>query len=227
MKFSTLVILLRKDFTLELRNRETVTVLFSLSILLSLIIAVGVNGAFLNPSQLQRVFPALWWIASVFVATLAIGRSFEYESEHMAYEALLLSGVPAALLYASKVLVNFVVMAVGCLFTLFILAGLLDVRALPNAGTLILISIVVMFGYSALSTLLSALAAGSRLKTMLLPLLLLPLVFPLFFSALELSAHAFASGATRGAESWMMTAVGLDLIYFGLGLTLFDGVLRE
>ena len=55
----TLLILMRKDVTLELRSMESAVLILSLSIILSVVTALGVNSAGLAPADLMKLFPVV------------------------------------------------------------------------------------------------------------------------------------------------------------------------
>lgn len=219
--------LFRKDITLEVRSKESVAFLLSLAVLLSMIVAVGVNNAFLPPPTVLKLYAPLLWIISVFSATLAIGRSYEYELENMALEGLVLSGAPSGQIFLAKTACNFVLSLFGYVAAMLALAALLDVNVAPFFVDLMLLSILVTVGYAALGTLLAGISATSRLKGMLLPLILLPLLFPLYFAALELSAGIIYRQVFDFGSFWFALLLALDVLYIVLGLSLYEFVIRE
>ena len=219
--------LFMKDALLEWRGRENIALLLGLSILLSMIVAAGVRNAFLPPAAVLKIYAPLVWIISVFAATLAIGRSYEYEFEDMALEGLLLGGAPAGLIFLAKTACNFILILSGHIAAMLALAVLLDVNILPFAGKFVFLSLLVTWACAALGTLLAALSATSRLKSLLLPLILLPLLFPLYFAALELSAEIVFSSILEIESFWFALLLVLDVLYIMLGLGLYGFVIRE
>ena len=220
-------LLVKKDLLIELRSRETLALILALSLLLAVITAFGVSSAFLPPNTVLKIFPLLIWLVFVFSSTVCIGKSFDYELEHMGVEGLILAGTPAAVIYLAKVSANFLAIISGHLFSLFLLSILLNVEILPLMPALLFISLLVACAYSALSTLLAAMAASSRLKNMLLPLILMPLLFPAFFAALETTADLFAQGFLDFNSFWLLLLFGLDLLYIMLGILLYGFVIQE
>jgi ABC-type transport system involved in cytochrome c biogenesis permease component len=65
------------------------------------------------------------------------------------------------------------------------------------------------------------------LKGILLPVLLFPLSFPLFFAAIELSMGLVTGGGLPASSPWLSLLVGLDVLYFVLGLNLIAYVVRD
>ncbi|MBN8548670.1 MAG: heme exporter protein CcmB [Deltaproteobacteria bacterium] len=220
-------LLLKKDFAIELRSKETLVLFAGLSILLCLVASFGVGTAALNAETTTRIFPALWWMIFLFSATISLGRGFEYELENAAMEGVLLSGASPTAIYISKVLGSFVLTFALQVLTLILLAGLLDVAVWGNFSTLVVISALIGFGYCALATILVALAGTSRLRSFLLPLILLPLLFPLLFCALELTSVVLIDGGAPWSSVWFTLGIVLVTVYSALGINLYSFVVRE
>ncbi len=222
-----LVDLIKKELTIELRSKESLVLIFSLSILFSVLTSFGVSSAFLNPETTAKIFPLLAWLLFLFTATVSIGRTYEYEIEHMAIEGVILSGASLTQVYIAKVVSNFLIMFIAQLFSLILLAILLDLDILSKFLTLTTLSAPVVFAYSALSSLVLAISSTSKLKQMLLPLILLPLLFPLFFAALELTPKVLSDGVLDVESFWFTLLLSLDLLYLLLGINLYRFVVRE
>ncbi len=222
-----LLALIRKDFLVELRSKETLVLMLTLSLLLGVVVAFGANSAFLNPAMMRKTFPVFLWLVFIFTATVSIGRSFDFEQEHMGLEGLLLAGTSPGLIYCSKVLTNFLVVLSGHLFSLAVLSVLLNVDILNVLPELVLLSVFVALAYSALSSVLAAMASSSLLKNMLLPLILLPLLFPIFFAALEITADLLVKGSIDMSSFWVSLLLVLNLLYMILGVNLYGSVIRE
>lgn len=220
-------LLLRKDLTLEFRSREMLSLLFLLALLLSVVVASGLQNSALSAETMARLFAVVVWVIFLFNATLSIERSFDGEKEEGAIEGLLLlAGIPAASFYCAKVTSNSVIMMIAHLFTAALLSVLMDVPLMPILLPFLLLSVLLVFAYSCAATLLAGLAMTARLKSLLLPLILLPLLFPLFFAATELTSELIA-GRFDPASPWLSLVFGLDVVYFLLGVNLFGYVLKE
>jgi len=224
---SRLGALLKKDLLLELRTRESLAVLVTLAILLSVICAAGAQSLFVDRATLERLFAVNLWLVFVFSATVSMGRSLEHETEHMGIEGVLLAGVPPPLLFVSRFLSNSVLILAGHLVAVGALAILMDVQILSLLGELAIVSLLTLIAYAALATVLVGLAVTSRLRGLLLPLILLPLLFPLFFAAVELTLTVLTTGTLDPASPWLSLLVVLDVVYVVAGLNLYGFVLRE
>lgn len=219
--------LLEKEMLLELRGKETIVVMYSLAFLFSVIVSSGVQQSFLAEAEVVKLYPTLLWSSLLFSATIALGRSYDNELENRALEGLILAGAGFWELYAAKAISATVMVFLGHSGAALALALLLDVPVFPIAGELLGLSLLVVFAYSSIATLTSAMSSTSRLKGLLLPLILLPLLFPLLFAAIELT-HSLLEGSTLSLESgWFSLIMGLDVVYFVLGLNLYEFVIKE
>ncbi len=212
---------------LELRVRETLAVMLSLAIIIAVVVAFGVTTVFLDPAGREKLFPAAIWICFILNAAVSLGRSFEYETEHRLLDGLLLAGVAPASIFISKALVNFVVLSVAHLTGVVALGMLLGVSIAAQSTDFIIISVLVVLAYSALATLVAALTTGSRLRNALLPIILLPLVLPLFFCGVELTTQLALGESFSLGGAWGQMLIGLAVLYVGLGALLFESVVRE
>jgi heme exporter protein B len=162
--------LARKDLLLELRSRDTLP-----AMLLFVVSALVVFHFALPVGATERAETGLLWIAIVFTALLGLTRAFAAEREQGLLDGLVLAPCDRSAIWLAKALsvVAFLVLA--------------EVVALPAFAlffeplTWKLVAAVALadLGIAAVGTLLAALAAASRARELLLPLLFLPLVIPI------------------------------------------------
>jgi heme exporter protein B len=116
----------------------------------------------------------LLWIALLFTALLGLGRAFTAEREQRVLDGLVLAPCDRSAIWLAK--------SLGVLVFL----GVAEAVALPptrssssrSAGSSSPRSVLADIGLAAGGTLLAAMAAASRARELLLPLLFLPLVIP-------------------------------------------------
>src|SRR5207253_3713230 len=127
-----------------------------------------------------------------------IQRGFLLERENDCLAGLLTAPVDPADIYAGKLAANVVLLGatqavVVPLTGLFLHADLWPV--LPGLLAVLLLGNV---GFAALATLFAAVAARTRARETLLPLLLLPLALPLLIGAVQATQAVLAGGRARG-----------------------------
>jgi heme exporter protein B len=98
---------------------------------------------------------------------------------------------------------------------------------LPCLPRLALIAFLATLGFAAVGTLLSAISSGSRLREVLLPLILYPIWVPVLIAAVELTGQALAGRPASEGGRWLTLILVYDLVFTGAGLLLFDRLLEE
>ncbi len=173
--------LARKDILLELRSRDTVPAL-----LLFVVSALVVFRFSLPGDAGVLAATGLLWIAVLFTALLALTRAFVAEREQRVLDGLVLAPCDRSAIWLGKALsvLAFLVVAEAIALPAFALffgpvtASMLAAFALANLGI------------AAVGTLLAAVAAASRARELLLPLLFLPLAIPVVVGGVGASVEA-------------------------------------
>lgn len=216
--------LLRKELLVEWRSKEMLPTLLLTGILLMVVLSF----AFDPTSAMRReAAPGAFWVTVVFSGVLGLGRSFVAEKENDCLQGLLLAPLDRGTLYLAKVFANalFLLAAQAVLVPLFVLFFDLSLgwRLLPWLAVLFL----VVVGFSATGTLFAAVALHTRAREILLPLLLLPLIVPLFLAGVRVSQRAFALKPLDEAVAWIHLAIGFDVIALVVGWVLFEYVVED
>ena len=209
-----------KDLRSEARGRELVPALAQFAVL-ALVIA---NFAFdIDRSNAARTAPGILWLALVFMGLLAFGRAFASEREMGSLEALLLTPAPAAAIFAGKAVAAALFLVI-CEAVL--VPGLAIFFAVPITGPLVGAVLLATVGLAALGTLFGAIAAQTRAREALLPVLALPLWVPYAIVGGRAVQLAMGGGAPAGDQSLMLLAV-LDILFVVVALAVAPLVLHE
>ena len=219
--------LLKKDLLHELRTLESLVAIISLSILISVVAAVGFSSASLSPGDVRKIFPVLLWIVFIFSSTISIARSFEGELEHRAIDRLLVIGVSPVQMYLAKLVSNLILVGIGQVVVILSMLVLFNISAANIFLELVIVSFLVVLGYTALACLALVISSSSRVKSLILPIILIPLLFPLFLAGVELTVVLFLDGIISWSSGWLSLLIALDVIYVALGINLFQYVIRE
>jgi heme exporter protein B len=162
--------LARKDLLLELRARDTLPAML-LFVLSTLVIFHFVLPG--DPSDLAAA--GLLWVAIVFTSLLGLARAFAAEREQGVIDGLVLAPSDRSAIWFGKAI------------SVLVFLGLAEVVAVPAfalffrpvGGAMVAGIVLADLGIAAVGTLLSAMAAASRARELLLPLLFLPLAIPI------------------------------------------------
>jgi heme exporter protein B len=182
---SNSAVLLGKELRTEFRSRE----LLMTTVVFILIVMVLFSFTFDPSSAESRRFGAgLLWLAFLFAASLMLQPCFLREQTNDTLSALRLSvSDPFAILLA-KLAANTLFLLVTELLMLPVFSILYNVPVAKILGPLLLVFFLGSLGVSIAGTALSAISAQARMRELLLPLLLLPLLTPILVVSTEVTA---------------------------------------
>ena len=224
---NALLLLIRKEALVELRAQELVVFLGGISLLFALVISIGIESSFLHPSSVLKVYPSLVWLAFLCAATVAVGRAMDYEFRGGALIGLMVGGVSLEAVYLAKVVTLSVILFVVYAGVSVVIGGLLSVPVFDALSPLLLTALPGILSFAALSLIVSAMTEGGRGRSLLLPILLLPLLVPIFAIGMENSHQVFTQHVAVNEVSGYTAAWLMALLYVLLGTALFPKVVRE
>ena len=218
---STVRALVWRDLLVEYRSREVL----GGGIVFALLSLVVFNFAIdLRPDTAEDVAPGILWIGFAFAGMLSFGRSFAVERERGTLDGLLLAPIDRGAIYLARAATNTILMVIVELVGLPVFAALYNVRV--AWGDMLLTIALGTIGFAGAGTLVAAIAASTRARELMLPLLLLPLTVPVLIASVK--ATAIALGA-RPADSppWLQLLAGFDVIMVAASFLVFEYVLEE
>ena len=217
-----LLVLVWKDILLEVRSRELV-----ISVLVfGLLVAVVFNFALdVTPQRVTAIAPGILWVAFAFAATMAMSRAFVREREQGGLEGLLLSPVSRDAIFLGKALTNFLFMLLVELVLLPVFAVLFGFSAL--SFTLIWTIVLATVGFAVVGTLFSAIAAQTRSREIMLPVLFFPIILPVIIGAVEASTRAIGGDTTVGFGRWLPLLAVFDALFLVICPWVFSFVVEE
>ena len=221
---SQLRALIWKEALVEARGRETVLA----GVVFALLVLVIFNFAFdLRVENVAAVAPGVLWVTVTFAGVLSLGRAFARERDRRTLDGLLLSPVDRSALYAAKVVASFTSMVVVELVAVPAFIGLFNVSV--NLPLLVLGLLLGTLGLAGVGTLFAAIAAHTRAREVLLPLLLFPIQVPVILATVKTTGAAVHVPGTEPAEvgQWLGMLVAFDALYLSLSLLLFEFVIEE
>jgi heme exporter protein B len=215
-------VLLEKELRTEFRSREllTTTVVFILVVIVLFSFTFDPTS-----SESRRFAPGLLWLAFLFAASLMLQPCFLREQSNDTLSALRLSVHDPFAIFLAK-------LAANTLFLLFTQAVLLPVFSIlynvSVAGVfpqLMLVMLMGSLGLSVTGTALSAISAQARMRELLLPLLLLPLLTPVLIASTEATA-ALLDPRPELRWDWLGFLLAFDVVFLA-ALWLFGEYLLE
>lgn len=192
--------------------------------LFAIIVLVIFNFAFdLRVDTMAAVAPGALWVAFVFASILGLGRTIAAEREKGSLDRLLLCPVDRKAIYLAKLLGNMIFIGVVELVALPIFVILFNLPL--QAGPLLLIVALGTLGIAAVGTLFSAMAAATRARELLLPILIFPLLVPVVIGSVRATSDLIAPAAND--PPWLGLIVAFDVIFLSVSMLTFEFVVEE
>jgi heme exporter protein B len=219
---SNTAVLLGKELRTEFRSREllTTTVVFILTIMILFSFTFQPSG-----SESLRFGPGLLWLAILFAASLMLQPGFLREQTNDTLSALRLSVSDPFAIFLAKLIANTIFLLLTEMLLLPVFAILYNVHVLAVFPQLVLVLFLGSVGVSIPGTAFSAISAQARMRELLLPLLLLPLLTPVLIASTEATAGLLdVQPALQG--KWRGFLAGFEVVFL-TALWLFGEYLLE
>jgi heme exporter protein B len=216
--------ILWKDLLTEWRARDR---LFAM-LVFALLVVVTFHFALPDGTAgdaIERNAAGLLWVAYIFSALLGLNRSFAQELDNDALAGLALAPVDRGSVFAGKALANLILTgSVQALvaFAFALVFGLDWLSVLPG-----LVGIIGLgsLGICSVGTLFSAMAVRTRFREVLLPVLLLPALFPVLAGAVRGTSEVLDGGGIPWDAFQLLVVV--DGVYWVSSFLVFEYVLDE
>ena len=214
--------IVRKDLVTELRSRE---MLFSMGTFAVLVILLFSFAFDLRVAKAGTVAPGALWSVIAFAGMLGLGRSLSAEIDRGSFDALLLAPIDRSAIFFGKALgiIIFIFIVEAVILPLFVIFFNLPFLQ-PQ---IILIVALGTIGYAGIGTLFSTMAANTRLRDVLLPVLLLPIAIPALLAAVKCTAGALDGRPFEDWASWFGLLCAIDLTMLGAAFLVYDFVVED
>ena len=223
--FTTIWLILHKDLLTELRTREVVSTMALFSLLTVVVFAFAFS---VDEVRARLVTAGILWVVLLFSATLGVNRVFDHEQESGGLIALCLAPAGPVAVYIAKALGILIFTLVTQVVAVPLMLVFLSVEV-PEGG-IGLLAVALLLGSIAVAevgTLFAAMLANARLREVLLPLLVYPIVLPAVIAGVELTEIAMGAGLPDSQSGWLQLMVGFDLIFAVIPAWVFGRVMID
>ena len=222
---ATARVILRKDLRLELRTKESVPAMTLFTLTVYVLFHFGLDRDSLDGELASGVL----WVTLLLAAVIGVSRLFAAEREQGGIDGLLLAPVDRTSLFLAKAAALF----------LFLVA--VEVVAVPAFGLLLLgpglggalpelLAILALgdVGIAAVGALVAALAAETRARELIVPLLLLPLLVPVLIACAQATEPLLRQDqAPEDLGRWLGLLTLYDVVFVLLSVAVFDYLLED
>lgn len=229
-------VLAKKDLRIELRGQDTLPPMLAFSVAVTLLLAFTLPGAprltppkalVLGTAPLADVIAGFLWITILFAGLIGFGRTFEVERSEGAVDSLLLLPLDRSGLFLAKAFANLTFIAAVEIVLLPVFGLLFGIDLGGRWAVLALVVLLVDIGFVSIGTLFASLAAQTRSKELILPILALPALVPLFIAAGKLTSGLFLGEGldATATAGWFGILLASDVLFAVLGTLGFEFVL--
>src|SRR5260370_5412697 len=172
----------------------------------------------------RQIAGGLIWVAFLFADVVALTQTGAREIRNQVLDAYRVSPASDNSLFVAKVFGNFIFVTVleALMTPLFIVFYRL--RALGPVWQLLLVAVLGTWALVANGTFFAAMSLRTRIREIMLPLLLFPISIPAVLAMVQATTGILSGEFSP--EMWMKILAGYDVIFTVAGLLLFETVLH-
>jgi heme exporter protein B len=212
-----------KDLAVELRTKESLNAACSFAIVILLLFSFVFDP---GSEETRTIGGGLLWLVFAFAGALVFNRGFARELPNECLDALLSSPLSAAALIVGKALANLAMLLVVELISLIVFGIFYNARWFVRPLELALVLTGATWGVSVMGAVFGALTVNLRLRELMLPVIIYPLLLPLLIAAIELTGTILLN-QPLGADQfvWVKILIVFDIVFTSLALALADTIL--
>lgn len=215
--------IVKKDILNEIRTKETINATLMFALLITLVFSF----VFEPGSDIQKdIVGGIYWIAVLFTGILSLNKSMLNEMQSNNLQGLILSPINKNAIFFGKFISNFlfIIFLEIVLIPLFIVFYNINIISNP---LMIVIILLVTYGYSITGTLFSIISVKTRMREIMLPLLMLPIIMPLIIGAIICSNIFIKGGDVTLTYNWIKLISVFDIVLTAIIVGIFSSIIEE
>lgn len=212
-----------KDLRTELRTKESLLSSASFALVILILFSFSFD---LGREEFLAISGGLLWLVYAFAGALIVNRSFTRELPNDCLDVLIASPIPGWSIFLGKAMACFVMLLIVELISLPIFGILYNVHWVDVFFPLMLVICLTSWGITVAGAAFSAVTVNVRLRELMVPVLLYPLLIPLLTAAMELTT-GLASGesALSAGGAGIRIMLAFDAIFTALAVYLIEYIL--
>ena len=217
------LLIARKDLSVEWRTKESLNAAgaFAIAILLLFSFAFDVTS-----EETKDFAGGLLWLVFAFAGALVFNRGFARELPNECLDALLSSPLSGASLLLGKSVANFVTLLAVEFASLLVFGIFYNIRWWLHPWQLAGVFALATWGIAILGAVFGALTVNLRLRELMLPVIIYPLLIPLLIAAIERTKALFGAQPLDASQFfWGKMLVVFDIVFTALAILLADTIL--
>lgn len=211
-------VIARKDLRTEWRTRESLNASLSFAVVILVLFSFAFD---LDREEKLAISGGLLWLVYAFAGALIVNRSFARELPNDCLEVLIAS-VPGWAIFLGKAIACFFLLLIVEFASLPIFGLFYNINVLAAFWPLLLVIALSTWGITVVGAALSAVTVNVRLRELMLPVLLYPLMIPLLIGAMEMTTGLLNGNAVL---SDVRLLIVFDVMFTSLALYLIEFIL--
>jgi len=217
-------VIFQKDLLIELRTKDSLNAMLFFGIVVLVIFNFALESI---RDSIRQAVPGVLWVSFAFSGTLGLNRMFAAEKENSCLQGLLMLPMDRGIVYLGKTLAAAVFMLITEAVIFVFCLVFFNLTVWREVPYLILVFFVGTLGFTAVGSLLSAISVNTKMREVLLPLILFPVVLPILVNAVE-ATSIILNGPDLSGLKLPLTVMSVFTIVFGtLSYLLFEYVLED
>ena len=214
----------RKDLLIELRTKDSLNAMLFFGIVVLVIFNFALESV---RDSIRSAVPGILWVAFAFSGTLGLNRMFAAEKENSCLQGLLMLPVDRGVIYLGKMLAATVFMLITEVVIFVFSLVFFNLTVWNEIPYLCLVFFIGTLGFTAVGALLSAISVNTKMREVLLPLILFPVILPILVNAVEATSIILNTVDYRTLKL-PLTIMSVFTIVFGtVSYLLFEYVLED
>ncbi|HWR54137.1 MAG TPA: heme exporter protein CcmB [Bryobacteraceae bacterium] len=212
-----------KDLRSEFRTKEALNASFAFALVILLLFSFAFEP---TQEQTRQMSGGLLWLVFAFAGALILNRSFARELPNDCLDALVAAPMSGAALFLGKALANLVLLLAVEMVCLPVFGIFYNVRWTAQFWPLVGVVALGTWALTVIGTMFSALTVNLRLRELMLPMLVYPIMIPSLLACVQLTTPlVMGQPITSELMAWVKLLVGFNIIFTALALALVETVL--
>jgi heme exporter protein B len=212
-----------KDLRSEFRGKETINASLSFALVILLLFSFAFDP---TADTTREISGGLLWLVFAFAGALILNRSFARELPSDCLDMLMASPAGGPALFLGKAIANAVLLLSIEAICLPVFGIFYNVRWYLEPAWLFLVLLLTTWGIAVVGTMFAAITVNLRLRELMLPMLIYPILIPCLMAAMQVTVPLISGEGLRGDQlAWLRLLAGFDIIFTSLALVLVEPVL--
>lgn len=213
----------RKDLAVELRTKESINAAGAFSVAILILFSFAFDPF---SEAMRELSGGLLWLTFVFAGALVFNRGFSRELPNECLDTLLASPLTPSSLLVGKAMGVFLLLIGVEIVSLFVFGIFYNVRWWLHPAGLSLTCGLATWGIAVVGSVFGALTVNLRLRELMLPVIIYPILIPVLIGAIEMTNTVLADQAFTSYEwLWAKVLLVFDIVFTSLALALAETIL--